>query len=155
MRDQVAMIVIGLLLGLATALLLIVAGLYLFAQSMGGARAAPTRWHPITPTPTPAISPTPTLTPSPTPTPAGIYVGGKARVVSQTRVNMRRTPGYRNKPKDDVVTAVPPNSLVDVLGGPREKDGLRWWQVKWRDKKGWMAEYSARGTRLLAPAGEE
>ncbi len=155
MRDRVAMIVIGVLLGLATALLLVVAGLYLFAQTMGGSRTSPARWQPVTPTPTPIVSPTPTATPSPTPTPEGIYVGGAARVVSQTRVNMRRTPGYRNKPADDVIAAVPPNSLLDVVGGPREKDGLRWWQVRWKGKKGWMAEFSARGTRLLAPAAKE
>ncbi len=151
MRERLTVIVLGLLLGAATVLLLLVAGAYVFTRTMGASRAAPTRWQPITPTPTPVVSPTPEATPTPTPTPEGIYVGGRAEVVSQVRVNMRKSPGYRNKPKDDVIVAVPPGSVVEVIGGPKEKDNLRWWQVRWQGKEGWMAEYSSRGTQLLAP----
>ena len=151
MREHLTLIVLGLLLGVATVLVLLVLAAYVATQVMGTSEAGPTRWQPVTPTPTPAISPTPTVTPTPTPTPEGIYVGGKARVVSGVNVNMRRTPGYRNKPADDIIVSVPPNSVVDVIGGPKKKDGLTWWQVRWQGKEGWMAEYSSRGTRLLAP----
>lgn len=151
MRERLTVILLGVFLGIATALVLLVLGTYIVTHTIGASQAGPTRWQPITPTPTPATSPTPTVTPTPTPTPEGIYVGGKARVVSGVNVNMRRTPGYRNKPADDIIVAVPPNSVVDVIGGPEEKDGLRWWQVRWQGKEGWMAEFSSRGTQLLAP----
>ncbi len=151
MRERITVILLGVFLGIATALVLLVLGTYIVTHTIGASQAGPTRWQPITPTPTPAVSPTPTVTPTPTATPEGIYVGGKARVVSGVNVNMRRTPGYRNKPADDIIVAVPPNSVVEVIGGPKEKDGLRWWQVRWQGKEGWMAEFSSRGTQLLAP----
>lgn len=143
----------GLLLGLATAVAVVIGGFFLLAGGLAGSTAGPQRWYPITPTPTIAASPT--VAPlTPTPTPEGLYVGGQARVVSNVGVRLRRTPGYRNKPAADILTVVPPESVVTLVGGPEEADGLRWWEVQWRAYRGWMAEATAGGVQLLAPAGE-
>ncbi len=149
-REKWTTIFLGILLGASTVLILTVAGMYIATRGWSRA-AAPTRWHPVTPTPTPEITPTATPTPSPTPPPEGIYVGGRAKVVSRVGVRMRKTPGYKNKPTGDIVIVVPPNTVLDVIGGPKEADNLRWWQVRWGKHKGWMAEFSAAGTRLLGP----
>ncbi len=150
-REKWTVVFLGLLLGAATVLILVVAGMYIATQGWSHA-AAPTRWHPITPTPTPQITPTPTPSPTPTPRPEGLYIGGRAKVVSRVGVRMRKTPGYKGKPANDVVIVVPPNTTLDVIGGPKEVDGLRWWQVRWGKHEGWMAEFSAGGTRLLGPS---
>ena len=76
--------------------------------------------------------------------------------ISLSDVNIRRTPGFRNKPIDDVVALVPSKALLRLKDGPRQADGLFWWQVQGGDSGsplvGWMAEVSPTGTRLLAPA---
>ena len=123
---------------------------YLVVRSMIAESTPPLRWSPITPTPT--RPPTPTVAPqTPTPPPEGIYVGGQAQVVSAVGVRLRASPGYRNKPPEDIITVVPPQSIVTVIGGPEEVDGLRWWQVQWQERQGWMAERTANGVQLLAP----
>ncbi len=150
---RLGVVLFSIFLGFVTVLVLVGAGAFFVAKGMAENAAGPTRWQPITPTPT--LPPTPTVAAlTPTPVPEGIYVGGQAEVVSGVGVRMRRTPGYKNKPAGDVIVVVPPQSVMDVVGGPREVDGLRWWRVRWQGKEGWMAEYSARGLQLLAPAGE-
>ncbi len=149
-REKWTVVFLGILLGVATVLILVVAGTYIAARGWSHA-AGPTRWHPVTPTPTPEITPSPTPSPTPTPPPEGLYVGGKAKVVGRVGVRMRKTPGYKGKPADDVIIIVPPNTVLEVLDGPKEADALRWWRVRWGTHEGWMAEFSARGTRLLQP----
>lgn len=143
----------AIVLGIATAVALVSLGVLVLASGLGSATAGPQRWQPITPTPTLAGTPT-VLSEGPTPTPQGIYVGGTARVVSNVGVRLRRSPGYQNKPASDVLTVVPPNSTVTVVGGPEEADGLRWWRVRWQGYEGWMTEATASGVQLLAPPGE-
>ena len=73
-------------------------------------------------------------------------------VETTTVVRMRRTPGYLNKPATDVVTDIPTDSLLTVLGGPRNADGLIWWQVRSvtvPSQEGWMAQTRANGDPLL------
>jgi murein DD-endopeptidase MepM/ murein hydrolase activator NlpD len=76
--------------------------------------------------------------------------------LSAADVNIRKSPGYRNKPADDVVALVPSKALLRLVDGPREADGLHWWRVQGqvvdRTLEGWMAEVSPAGMRLLAPA---
>lgn len=140
-------------IGIATAVAVVSLAILLLAAGLGPSQRGPQRWTPVTPTPTPVATPTPPLV-GPTPTPEGIYVGGTARVVSNVGVRLRRSPGYQNKPASDVLTVVPPHSVVAVVGGPEEADGLRWWRVRWRSYEGWMAEATASGVQLLAPGGE-
>ena len=69
-------------------------------------------------------------------------------------VNIRRSPGFQNKPADDVIVAVPAGSQGAVLEGPQPGDGLLWWKVRFGDQEGWMAEQSSRGLLLLDLASQ-
>ncbi len=141
----------GLLGGVGTAVLLIVVLSALAVRIMTVSGKKPQRWHPVTPTPTRVASPTP-LAHSPTPEHTGLHPGGRAVVVARVGVRMRKSPGYKGKASTDVVVVVPPHSVLEVTGGPSKKDGLIWWQVRYRGLNGWMAEATANGIRLLAPA---
>lgn len=140
----------GLAFGAVTAILLVALGLFVVVRGMMSGTPRPQRWHPITPTPTPVASPTSSAI-SATPEPASLHVGGQAKVVAKVGVRMRKTPGYRSKPATDIVTVVPPESVVQLTGGPEFVDGLRWWRVRYNDKEGWMAESTASGVQLLVP----
>ncbi|MEZ4832471.1 MAG: M23 family metallopeptidase [Caldilineaceae bacterium] len=84
------------------------------------------------------------------------HVGDAVCNISLGDVNIRRTPGYRNQPIDDVVALIPSRALLRIKTGPAEADGLHWWQIQGNDSGsplvGWMAESSPTGIRLLAPA---
>jgi hypothetical protein len=67
-------------------------------------------------------------------------------------VNLRKTPGYQNKPASDRLALVPQGERLLIVGGPAEADGLVWWNVEWQGQNGWMAETRASGGRILAPA---
>ena len=43
--------------------------------------------------------------------------------------NVRRTPGYVNKPADDALGYFRPKTVVNVQGDPRPVDNLVWWQT--------------------------
>ncbi len=126
--------------------------------------AAPNRsWTPQ-PTITPTFTPIPTATPTqpaaelppelPTPAPGNwtFRPGDMAVNVNNGPVNLRRTPGYRNKPASDRITLIPAGAKVSILSGPAQADGLIWWYVAWNNQQGWMAENRASGAALLAPA---
>ncbi|MEZ4674627.1 MAG: hypothetical protein R2932_10345 [Caldilineaceae bacterium] len=77
-------------------------------------------------------------------------------VQTTTVVRMRRSPGYLNKPVTDVVTDIPADSRLTVVGGPRTVDGLTWWQVRSvtvPSQEGWMAQTRANGDPLLTLVG--
>lgn len=69
-------------------------------------------------------------------------------------VNLRRTPGFKEKPANDVQYEIPAGSEVTVLGGPQTVDGLTWWQVRFTSQfsnrfDGWLAATKASGEPLL------
>ncbi len=73
-------------------------------------------------------------------------VGGTA-VVAGTNgdgLNLRSGPGYEHA----VLTVIPEGGSVQVVGGPeQDRDGNRWWNVRWAGLTGWaLADY-------LRPAG--
>ena len=73
-------------------------------------------------------------------------VGGTA-VVAGTNgdgLNLRSGPGYEHA----VLTVIPEGGSVQVVGGPeQDRDGNRWWNVRWAALTGWaLADY-------LRPAG--
>lgn len=112
----------------------------------------------LIPTPTPTATPTPTPappTPTPTPTPTPILelsVGGYARVEADT-LNVRAAAGL----SADRVGVLRRGEVVAVVGGPKEADGYRWWQVRREDGlTGWAAEGTAEVTWLVPvpPPGE-
>lgn len=121
------------------------------------ATAEPTATSPAndiaTPTPELENTPTPDL-----PTPSGpqtFTAGDRARNVNDGPVNLRRSPGYLNKPASDRIGLVPAGDDVEIIGGPRAADELIWWQVRWQGLEGWMAELRASGIRILAPIEAE
>jgi len=124
--------------------------------------AAPNRsWTPQ-PTITPTFTPIPTATPTPataelppdlpTPLPGNWqFKPGDAVVnINNGPVNMRRTPGYKNKPPSDRIALIPANARLTILDGPAQADGLIWWFVGWNGQQGWMAEARASGAPMLA-----
>ncbi len=81
--------------------------------------------------------------------------GAPVTNISPFDVNVRRSPGFVNKPEGDVVAVVPSKALLRLVEGPRQADGLSWWRVAGVENPaidGWMAEVNGAGTRLLAPA---
>lgn len=54
-------------------------------------------------------------------------IGSKVRTVQPVR--LRATPGYVGKPESDVLTTLPADERGQVLGGPADLDGLRWWHM--------------------------
>ncbi|NOZ71003.1 MAG: SH3 domain-containing protein [Chloroflexi bacterium] len=118
----------------------------------------PTATPPVlvaTPTPAQPADMTPLTTPSPTALVSGpqtFHVGDIAVNVNDGPVNLRKTPGYIDKPTSDRIGLVPAGDRVEIIGGPATADNLTWWQVRWQGKEGWMAERRASGRRLLAPA---
>ena len=161
-------VVLALLLFGAIAL----TGFTLFLPEIAGALnigAAPDRsWTPpVTATPTPTHTPTPApqqpeATPPtvqlpahlPTPVPGQwtFQPGDVAVNVNNGPVNLRKTPGYKNKPASDRIALVPAGANVRILHGPALADELVWWYVDWNGLQGWMAERRASGAPMLQKA---
>jgi hypothetical protein len=80
--------------------------------------------------------------------------GDTVRNVSGHGVNLRRSPGYRGKPADDVLAVVAPAGDMSVTGEPRSADGLTWWPVRYappgREHSGWIAQTGPTGETFLA-----
>lgn len=88
-----------------------------------------------------------------TPPPSGKFQPGQ-RVYAASALNLRRTPGYANKPAEDVLVEAPQGAALSILAGPQKADDLAWWQVRYtdgggRNLDGWAAETSAKGVDLL------
>ncbi len=52
---------------------------------------------------------------------------------TQTIVNMRRSPGTVDKSQIDIVAEIPTDTVGTVIGGPADRDGMVWWQVRTPD----------------------
>lgn len=76
--------------------------------------------------------------------------GVPVAVVYDGGVNLRRTPGYQNKPAGDSLKTIASGAQGVVVTGPEDVDGLRWWKVRFGGDEGWMAERSSQGRLLLA-----
>jgi len=69
-------------------------------------------------------------------------------------VRLRKSPGYVDKPDDDVIADIWPGTPVTIVRGPETADELAWWEVQAKtgtgeDVRGWMAEASPEGNPLL------
>jgi hypothetical protein len=64
-------------------------------------------------------------------------------------VFLRKTPGYRNKKKSDIITKIPSGAKVEILEGPVTEDGLNWWRVSWNGYEGWVADHTGKGREIL------
>jgi hypothetical protein len=71
-------------------------------------------------------------------------------------VNLRRTPGYRNKASTDVLVKLPVDASLTILGAAQRVDDLTWWPVRYttpgnQSYTGWVAERTVNGQTILAP----
>ncbi len=79
---------------------------------------------------------------------------GLQQAFAQTYVNVRKDPGYVDKPGDHVIGQIAPGAPLIILGGPQTVDGLTWWQVRAplldeSTSEGWVAEVDPNGERLI------
>jgi hypothetical protein len=82
-------------------------------------------------------------------TTASFAAGNLVVNASSGQVRLRKTPGFQNKPADDVITTVTAGAQGEIMDGPQDSDGLRWWRVRFGNQEGWMAERSSQGILLL------
>lgn len=84
--------------------------------------------------------------------PAPLTIDANARLRMQTPVNVRRSPGYVNKPVDDIMAILPEGSLATSVGrAPQRADDLMWWCVAYGDPaaQGWIAQTDPQGRTLF------
>jgi hypothetical protein len=107
----------------------------------------------------------PPYTPEPTPLPVAVTDGSSAgslrfapqqavRNLTNSRVNLRSTPGYLSKPASDVIGVIQPGASAVILGENQTADNLVWWRVRavlddGRTIEGWVAEATASGVQIL------
>lgn len=102
----------------------------------------------------------PVVTPTPTPDPAlsaasgtgdGIFaIGQTVRNITNSRVNIRRTPGHLGKGDNDILAQMQPGDSVTIIGGPTPMDNLVWWQIQYNGAvAGWTAEATGSGVQIL------
>lgn len=83
---------------------------------------------------------------------AAFKKGNRLKVLGY--VNLRRTPGYVNKPANDLVVELQPGQEVVVTeDGSAQGDGLLWWRVDVYGTVppigGWIAQYGPDGVPLI------
>jgi hypothetical protein len=90
------------------------------------------------------------------PAQARFQPGVQVRNVTNSRVNIRQSPGYLSKPGSDIIAQINPGESVEILGWPRSVDSLAWWPIRYSAEgspvEGWVAEATAAGVQILAPA---
>lgn len=75
-------------------------------------------------------------------------------VVTKAAVNVRKTPGMTGKPGDDLMGYFEFRSTLNIIEGPREVDGQKWWRVggitlATGEVIGWVCEKLPDGTVLI------
>ena len=81
-------------------------------------------------------------------------VDQRVRNLTNSRVNLRSTPGYLSKTASDVIGTLQPGDRVTILGEQQAADNLTWWRVRatltdGRTIDGWVAEATASGVQIL------
>lgn len=75
--------------------------------------------------------------------------GAPVYIIDHT--NLRRTPGYVNKDRLDILTVITPITAATITGAVVIQDHLFWWPVSLRDGwAGWVAESSPIDLPLVA-----
>ena len=79
--------------------------------------------------------------------------GQTAANVTNSRVNIRMTPGYLGKTASDVIGQLEPGQTLQILGEPTAADELTWWRVQatsgGQSVVGWVAEQTSSGVQIL------
>ncbi len=70
------------------------------------------------------------------------------QAITLKSVSLRRSPGFKDKPADDILQTLPDETLLTLTGAAQERDGLVWNQVVHLDARGWVAECSSDSTPL-------
>lgn len=107
----------------------------------------------------------PLVTPTPTPDPSVVgatanqgdgvlALGEQARNMTNSRVNIRQTPGHLGKSDSDILAQMQPGDTVTIIGGPTSADNLVWWKIQYttsagRTVEGWAAEATGSGVQIL------
>lgn len=112
-------------------------------------------WEPPPLAPTPAPN---TVDPSAgavVAVPGGLFAPGESvRNLTNSRVNIRSTPGYLGKGAEDVLGLLQPGDAMEILGDSADFDNLRWWRIRFAAPggnlvDGWVAEATASGVQIL------
>lgn len=114
-------------------------------------------WTPMPVTPTVATAADPVAGGDPLTAGAStrFAAGETAANVTNSRVNIRLTPGYLGKGTDDVIGQLAAGQTVQILGDAALADELTWWRVQSTDGQaivGWVAEATASGVQILGSA---
>ena len=77
-------------------------------------------------------------------------------VIARTAVNVRKSAGMLGKPADDLLGYFDTRTTLNIVDGPNEADGVRWWRVGGitlarGEVIGWLAEKLIDGTLLIGP----
>lgn len=109
-------------------------------------------WTPPAITPEPPVAPASGSTGNTTTSPGlgAFQVGDVVRNITNSRVNMRATPGYQSKGNGDILAQLAPNDTMKIIGDRTVADNLTWWQVDYKGVQGWVAEATASGVQILA-----
>jgi hypothetical protein len=79
--------------------------------------------------------------------------GAILRNVTNSRVNIRATPGYLGKTAADIIGQIAPGAQMTTLGDSQTADNLTWWRIRYQDAgaviDGWVAEATASGVQIL------
>ena len=80
--------------------------------------------------------------------------GDSAYNAANSRVNIRRTPGFLGKPGADVLAQLQPSDTITILDGFSTADNLNWRLVRFvapdgTTVEGWVAEATASGVVIL------
>jgi hypothetical protein len=79
--------------------------------------------------------------------------GATVRNVTNSRVNIRATPGYLGKAAADIIGQIAPGAPMTALGDSQTADNLTWWRIRYQEGgaviDGWVAEATASGVQIL------
>jgi hypothetical protein len=81
-------------------------------------------------------------------------LGERVRNITNSRVNIRQTPGHVGKTPEDVLGQLAPGTTLEIVAGPAPADNLLWWLIRattaeGRPVEGWVAEVTASGVQIL------
>lgn len=156
--------VVGLGVGALLAVIILLVVAFVFSRRPAEPEPSPTA---IVVSPTATLVPRPTATPpeettatpevgtteeAPTEAPPGsISVGGYVRVAAQAGLSFRQTASTGG----ELIQVLDSGSTLEVVGGPEDADGYRWWKLRKLDdgQEGWSAEGAGEGEDIfLEPA---
>jgi len=81
-------------------------------------------------------------------------VGERVFNVTNSRVNIRSSPGHLGKSGEDIYAQAQPGDQMQILGGPDSADSLIWWLIRHvatdgTTSEGWIAEATSNGVTIL------